>query len=499
MSAEVFSLAISHLRISLLAIALGICISMPLALAASRRPRVERITLAFASVVQTIPGLALLAAMVPALVALGAFLHSRIPSIGELPAVLALSVYAVLPLLRGAVLGISGVDRAVVEAADAVGMTKRQRLRLVELPLAMPHLVGGLRTATVWTVGTATLATPIGARSLGELIFSGLQTRHYDEVLAGCVGSAVLAIALDSLLRLAESSARKSRPTRNPALGALVAMMLWAIGSTAFSASASNDTHAVRIGAKTFTEQRVLAAALAATMTAQGERPTISASLGTTVAFDALVHGDLEMYVEYTGTIWTTLMGKKDAPLDRAAMNADVVTWLEREKGVAIAATLGFENAYALVVRDASGDRRISDLGAADGEVLGTDYEFLSRPEWAALKESYGLRFKDRRPMDPSLLYDALANGSIDVATGYTTDARIDSLKLRPLVDDRGAIPPYDAVVLTTIEWARAHPTLIAALKKLDGTIDAKAMRAASASVDRDGATPAQAALMLLR
>jgi osmoprotectant transport system permease protein len=499
MNADVLSLAVSHLRISLLAIALGILASMPLALAASRRPRVERVALAVASVVQTIPGLALLAAMVPALVALGAFFHARVPSIGELPAVLALSVYAVLPLLRGAVLGIAGVDRAVVEAADAVGMTKRQRLVLVEIPIAMPHLVGGLRTATVWTVGTATLATPIGARSLGELIFGGLQTRHYDEVLAGCVGSALLAIALDSLLRLAESSARRSRPTRNPALGVLVAMMLWAVGSTAFSASGRDDARTVRIGAKTFTEQRVLAAALAATVTAQGETPKISASLGTTVAFDALVHGDLDMYVEYTGTIWTTLMGNKDAPHDRAAMNAAVVAWLEREKGVAIAATLGFENAYALVVRDASGDRRISDLGAADREVLGTDYEFLSRPEWGALKDTYGLRFKDRKPMDPSLLYDALANGSIDVATGFTTDARIDSLKLRPLVDDRGAIPPYDAVVLTTIAFARAHPTIVAALKKLDGTIDAKTMRAASAKVDRDGESPAQAAFMLLR
>jgi osmoprotectant transport system permease protein len=454
MTANVVALAVAHLRISLLAVALGTLVAAPLALWAVARPRVERAVLAVASVVQTIPGLALLAAMVPALAALGALLHARVPAIGELPAVLALSIYAVLPVLRGTVLGITTVDPAAIQAADAVGMTRGQRLRKVEIPLALPHIVGGLRTATVWTVGTATLATPVGATSLGELIFGGLQTRRYGDVLVG-----------------------------------------WAVVATGVRAMAS-DVDTVRIGAKPFTEQRVLAAALARTMERAGARADVKTSLGTTVAFDALVHGELDVYVEYVGTVWTTMMGRADMPRDGAAVRRGVEAWLAG-KGVAVAARLGFENAYALVVRADTPYRSVSDLGAGEALSLAADYEFLSRPEWASLQAAYGVRFRSRRPMDPSLLYQAVSTGAVDVATGYTTDARIETLHLRALADDRHAIPPYDALVLASAAFLHAHPPLAEALRALDGTIDDAKMRAASALVDRDGQRPEAAGTWL--
>jgi osmoprotectant transport system permease protein len=494
MTANVVTLAIAHLRISLLAVALGTLAAAPLALWAVGRPRVERAVLAVASVVQTIPGLALLAAMVPALAALGAALHAPVPAIGELPAVLALSIYAVLPVLRGCVLGLTTVDPAAVEAADAVGMTRGQRLRKVEIPLALPHVMGGLRTATVWTVGTATLATPVGATSLGELIFGGLQTRRYHDVLVGCVASAALAITLDGLLRLAESRA-SSRPGRAVALGALAALVAWAVIDTAARALTS-DAEAVRIGAKPFTEQRVLAAVLARVVERKGAHAEVKTSLGTTVAFDALVHGELDLYVEYVGTVWTTMMGRTDMPRDGGAVRAQVDAWLGTH-GVAVAARLGFENAYALVVRADTPYRRVSDLGAGEALSLAADYEFLSRPEWASLQSVYGVRFRSRRPMDPSLLYQAVATGAVDVATGYTTDARIETLHLRALADDRHAIPPYDALVLGSAAFLRAHPSIAAALRALDGTIDDAKMRAASALVDRDGKAPEVAAMAL--
>src|SRR5690606_28438609 len=156
--------------------------------------------------------LALLAIMVPALASLST-LGLSVPSIGPLPAVLGLTLYSLLPMLRNTVVGLSEVDPRVLEAARGVGMSPSQQLRLIELPLAMPVIVAGVRTATVWTVGMATLATPVGASSLGDLIFAGLQTRDYTSVTAGCLGSAALALTLDGLIRSVERGVRTRRRT----------------------------------------------------------------------------------------------------------------------------------------------------------------------------------------------------------------------------------------------------------------------------------------------
>jgi osmoprotectant transport system permease protein len=496
---DLLGLAVAHLRISVLALGLAALVASPLVLAALDRPALRRALLALASVTQTIPALALLAVMVPALAALGATLALPLPSIGELPAVLALSVYALLPIVRGALLGIAGIDRAVLAAAEAVGMTRMQRLRLVELPLATPHLVGGLRTATVWTVGMATLATPVGARSLGELIFAGLQTRHHAEILVGCAAAAALALGLDALLAVVERRSREGGPVRVAALSALAALLVWAPVHTVATTWGGGGPTPIRIGAKGFTEQRVLAALLATTVRSRGRTPRVLPSLGTTVAFDALRTGELDLYVEYTGTVWTTLMHREDLPADRADLRREVEAWLAREHGVRVVSALGFENSYALVVPASSPARRISDLGSASALVIATDYELPARPEWAALARTYALAFRDRRSMDPSLLYDAVASGAVDVASGFSTDPRITALGLRALEDDRGAIPPYDAIVLARSTFLAAHPDLEAALVSLEGTVDAEAMRAASLAVDRDHVSPEDAAAALAR
>ena len=488
------TLVLAHLRVSLLSLGLGALLAIPLGILVVRRPFYERVALGATGVVQTIPGLALLAAMVPMLASLGAHTGVRVPSIGSLPAVLALSLYAMLPILRGVVLGIGEIDAAVREAADAVGMTRWQSLRRVELPLALPHLVGGLRTATVWTVGMATLATPVGGRSLGELIFGGLQTRQYDQVWLGCGGAAGLAIGLDLLLRAAESGSRtRRRLVRDPALGALALLVLWAAGSSVALAVDTSE-RAIRIGAKSFTEQQILARVIKGKLDKAQASAEILPSLGSSVAFDALANGEIDVYVEYTGTIWTTFMHRSDMPALRSDLRTRVEAWLRDERGIVVAATLGFEDAYALIARKALPASRISDLGAADERVLAADYEFLSRPEWVALQSTYGLRFKDRRPMDPSLLYDAVASGQVDVGTGFTSDARIEANGLRALADDKGAIPPYDAVVLVRATFAKEHPSASNALASLEGAIDIHTMRALNMAVDRDQRSPTDVA-----
>ena len=192
----------AHILLAASAIALGIAIALPLAVWASRSRAVARLALGFASLVQTIPALALLALFFPILLSLRAVFGDDLPTLGFLPALLALTLYALLPILRNAVTAQTNLDPEVLEAADGVGMSAWQRLRLVEAPLAAPFIMAGIRTAAVWTIGAATLSTTIGQPSLGDPIFAGLQTQNWVLVLAGCFASAALALTADLLLGL---------------------------------------------------------------------------------------------------------------------------------------------------------------------------------------------------------------------------------------------------------------------------------------------------------
>src|SRR5580692_3127533 len=194
----------SHVRVSLAALALGLLVSLPLAIIARNRPVMRGILLGVASIVQTVPGLALLALFYPLLLATASLTPSwfgfSFSAFGFLPAVLALALYSMLPVLRNTLTGLNGVDGALTEAAKGVGMTPRQSLFTVELPLALPVIMAGIRTAAVWVIGTATLSTPIGQTSLGNYIFAGLQTQNWVLVLFGCAAAALLALAVDQLL-----------------------------------------------------------------------------------------------------------------------------------------------------------------------------------------------------------------------------------------------------------------------------------------------------------
>jgi osmoprotectant transport system permease protein len=487
----------AHLQLTLVALLLGTAASLPLGIWVTRHPRAESLVLGIAGVIQTIPSLALLAVMVPALAGAGALstrvLGVGIPSIGYLPAIIGLTLYSVLPILRNTVAGIRSVDPAILEAARGVGMTAREQLRLVELPLALPVIVAGIRTATVWVVGIATLSTPVGAPSLGNYIFSGLQTRNLTAVLVGCVAAAALALLLDGLVRALETGIRaRRRGLVGMALALLVALYAGA-GASVVCDWIGTAARPITIGAKTFTEQYVLSEILAAEIVRTTARPTrIVASLGSTVAFDALAAGALDLYVDYTGTIWATIMKRTDVPPDPAIVLAEVGRYLTDTHGIVMVAALGFENAYALAMRDEAAGRlgitTISDLTPhAPSLVMAGDYEFFSRPEWTALTRTYDLRFQDRRSMDASLMYAALASAQVDVISAFSTDGRIAALGLTVLTDDRHVIPPYDAVLLASARLAREAPDVLAALRPLGGALGADTMRHLNAAVDQDG------------
>jgi osmoprotectant transport system permease protein len=278
-----------HVLLSASALGLGLLISLPLAVAASRSPRLRWPVLAFAGLIQTIPSLALLALFFPLLLALSraseAMLGLGFSALGFLPSLLALTLYSMLPILRTATTGILGVDPAVREAADGVGMTPRQRLLQVELPLATPVIMAGVRTAAVWTIGAATLSTPVGQTSLGNYIFAGLQTENWVFVLFGCAASAVLAMIADQLLGLrAAGAARRDR--RLVVAGAAGLALGVALALAPLAGVGGRDSYVV--GAKNFSEQYILADLMAQRLEDRGADVRRKEDLGSAGAYRAV-------------------------------------------------------------------------------------------------------------------------------------------------------------------------------------------------------------------
>ena len=307
-----------HVAVSAASLLLALAVGLPLALAASRSRAVRLPALAFASLVQTIPSLALLALFYPVLLAVSALAKTLtghgFPALGFLPSLLALALYGLLPILRNGVAGLSGVDRAVTEAADGVGMTPRQKLLQVEIPLAAPVAMAGVRTAAVWIIGGATLSTAVGWTSLGDYIFSGLQTENWALVLFGCGASAGLALSVDLLLGLIEHGLAKRSPWRLAVgAGALAAGTALALAPTALVAFGRSGPAYV-VGAKNFSEQYILADLIGARLQRTGARVTHRDDLGSAIAFRSLAAGDIDVYVDYSGTLWTNVLGHSDVP-----------------------------------------------------------------------------------------------------------------------------------------------------------------------------------------
>jgi osmoprotectant transport system permease protein len=483
--AQLPSLMAAHLLLSAAALALALVVGLPLAVVAARRPRLGQIALAVAGLVQTIPGLALLALFYPLLLALSALVGGGVPALGFLPSLLALALYALLPILRNGVTGLTGIDPAVIEAADGLGMTAAQRLRLIEAPLAAPVVMAGIRTAAVWTIGAATLATTVGAASLGNLIFAGLQTENWALVLVGCIGSAGLAIAADLLLGSVERGVAERKRVRIVVPVALIALAL----AAALFASFAPKAGTVTIGAKNFSEQYILARLIGGRLEDAGYRVRYREGLGSAVAFRALGQGDIDVYVDYSGTLWTNAMGRSDV-LPRAAMNAAIKRWMASGAKTGLIGSLGFENAYALAMKQDAARRlgitSIADLAArAPRLVLGADLEFLDRPEWRTIRDAYGLSFRDQRAYSPTFMYRALASGQADVISAFSSDGRIAADRLVVLADPKGAVPAYDALLLVSPERA-GDERFRAALRPLIGSIPVDRMRQANYMVDRD-------------
>ncbi|MBA2305962.1 MAG: ABC transporter permease/substrate-binding protein [Acidobacteria bacterium] len=497
-SAELLTLLRQHLVLVLLSTTAAVTIGVPAGIMAARRPSTGRAILGFANVAQTIPSLALLGFLLPL---------PFIGGIGPRTALVALTLYALLPIVRTTVTGLTTIDRSIIEAGVAMGMTGRQLLLIVELPLALPQIVTGVRVASVIGVGTATIAAAIGAGGLGEYIFRGLAMADTTTILAGAVPAAVLALLADSALAVAERRLRRGQVTRRSMIGVGIAAALL-LAVLAGGAVISGRRSTVVVGSKNFTEQVILGELLAQALEGEGIRVDRKLNLGGTFVCDRGIRsGDLDIYIEYTGTAVSAVF-HEDVPHDPQEALTRARTLYARGQ-VSVLDPLGFNNTFTVLVRGtdarARGLRTIDDLRPlAPGWKPGFGHEFIQRQDgYPGLIGAYGLTFGTQpRGMELSLIYRALAEKQVDVIAGDATSALIDALDLAPLEDTRRYFPPYDAVPVVRTPALLREPGIGRAVATLAGRVTDAEMRAMNAAVDiehRDVREVARAFLQRLK
>jgi osmoprotectant transport system permease protein len=471
-----------HVLLVALSTAIAVAIGVPLGIFAAHRPRLASPFVAIANVVQTVPSLAMFGFLLPV---------PLIGGVGARAALVVLVFYGLLPIVRSTIVGVTGIDRSIREVGIAMGMTPRELLRQVELPLALPSIVAGVRVAAVVGVGSATIAAAIGAGGLGQYIYRGLSMVDSTVILAGAIPAALLALAVDgSLLWLEKRLGTRRRADSRQAAAAAAALLL--AGTLAAGAAvAARPSQAIVVGSKNFTEQLILGEIVAQTIERETELPVQRRlNLGGTLICDrALMNGDIDVYVEYTGTALTAVFDRPPATDPQAVM--ETVRDLYAGSGRAMLSGLGYDNTFAILVRGADARARslrtIDDVAPLAPEWrAGFGYEFLERPDgYAGLARTYGLRFRSPpQVMDLTLSYRALAAGEVDLIAGDATAGLIEGLDLVQLEDNRRYFPPYEAVPVANASTLLRHQELRQALEGLAGRITAADMRAMNHAAD---------------
>ena len=475
-----------HLVLTLAALGLGIIISIPIGIWAAQSNYAKQPLLTIVGIIQTIPSIAILALVV-------ALLGGQI---GVFPAIIALTLYSMLPIVRNTLTGLESVAADVVEAARGIGMSPSQILITVKLPLAMPVIIAGIRTAAVWTVGLATLSTLVGATSFGNYIFTGLQTRNLVAVTVGSMAAAVMAIGLDQFIGgiqwLVENAAAKKTTKQYTRIRfAVIAAAVVAVSATGYTLRPQPQADYV-VGGKGFTEQYILAGVIAAELEAEGFTVDQRLGMGTEVIFEAVANNAVDIYVEYTGTVWANIMGKNENPGSDTVLR-EMNSFLQQSDQLVNIGALGFKNLYAFAMAreraEEFGVASIEDLiPIADRLIAAGDLEFFGRPEWATVRDVYGIDFAEKLTFDPALMYTALRDGQVDLVSAYSTDGRIAAFDLILLDDPRNAMLPYDGFLLASSKAAN-DPELVRLMEAITNKISDTAMQQANKIVDVDGGT----------
>ncbi|MGD6818870.1 osmoprotectant update ABC transporter permease/substrate-binding subunit OpuFB [Metabacillus sp. 84] len=481
---QLWTALLEHIQISFIALLIAVVITIPLGIFLTRRTKLAEGVIGVTAVLQTIPSLALLGLLIP------------LVGIGVVPAVIALVIYALLPILRNTYTGIKEVDPSLVEAARGMGMNNRKRLFKVELPLALPVIMAGIRTAMVLIVGTTTLAALIGAGGLGKLILLGIDRNDNMLIILGAIPAALLAILFDVLLRVAEKASTKGMAKKGGII-ALIVVLIIAV-PLAFGSGKKDLVIAGKLGS----EPEILINMYKLLIEQDTDLEVgLKPSLGkTSFLFNALETGEIDIYPEFTGTALSTFLKEQPEGGDEKSVYEQAKNGMEQQYGMAYLEPMAFNNTYTLAVPKDTAEqydlKAISDLKQVEQNMkVGFTLEFSDRQDgYKGIQELYEIKFPSVTTMEPKLRYAAIESGEVNLIDAYSTDSELEQYDLLTLEDDKGLFPPYQGAPLMKQETLDEYPELEETLNKLAGKITDDEMRNMNYLVNVEGESPEKTA-----
>lgn len=492
---QILDLLVQHISLTLTAILIAILVGVPLGILVSRVSFLRKPIVGFVNLIQAVPSMALLGLLIPLL------------GIGSTPAIFMVVIYSLLPIVKNTYTGLTSIDPVILESAKGIGLTSNQTLFRIQLPLALPIIMAGVRISAVTAVGLMTLAAFIGAGGLGYLVFSGVQTVNNNMILAGAIPACILALIVDYIfgkieLAVTPAGLNPTSPRRNTivlkVIGAILAILVL---FTAFNSIFLGKKETITIGSKNYTEQLILGNMYADLVEAKTDL-NVERKLnlgGTSVAFGAVQSGDLDMYADYTGTLLLSVMKEQPIKDNDKAYN-HIKDVMNSKYGITLLDPIGFNNTYTLAMMPEVAEKyninTLSDLAKYSKDfVLSPTIEFENRDDGlVGLSKFYNMNFKNVKAMDGSLRYSALTNNESQVVDAFSTDGLLKKFNLKVLKDDKGFFSPYNAVPLVNNKTLEEHPELKDVFNSLSGKIDEKTMIDLNYQVDELGKSPEEVA-----
>jgi len=461
--AELWQMLLTHLWLSGLALLAAVAIAVPAAVLFARRQRAAEAVLQFTNILQTIPSLALLGLLIPFV------------GIGSPPVLIALTLYALLPIFQNTYLGLTQIDQSIQDAYTAFGLSRWQSLWRIELPMALPAMISGIRTAAVLIIGTATLGALIGAGGLGNLILLGIDRNNRTMTFTGALLAALLAVGVSGIIGLLQKSRRK-----------LPIILALAVGFGALGLSPGSfapATQNVVIAGKMGSEPDILINMYK--LLIERENPNIKVTVKpnfgkTTFLFNALNSGEIDIYPEFTGTVLEALVQVPTEQKNRHLSPDETYRLgkqlLAEQYQLEFLPPMSYQNTYALAVKESYSAahqlKTISDLKQAAPDIrAGFSLEFTDRADGYKGMQAAGITLKHIVSLEPALRYTALLNDKIDLVEAFSTDAELKQYQLRLLKDDISLFPAYQGAPLMKAEFAAKNPQILAALNRLAGKI----------------------------
>lgn len=500
---QIFSLTLEHIQLTAISVGFSILFGVPLGILISYMKRLNKPVIGAANIIQAIPSMALLGFAIPFL------------GIGTLPAVVMVILYSLLPIIKNTFTGIQNINPQTIEAARGIGLTKTQILFKIQIPLALPVIMTGVRISAVTAVGLMTMAAFIGAGGLGFLVFSGIRTVNNNQILAGAIPACILALLVDFFIGLIEKlvtpislqktadSKEKQLKSRRIQKGVIAVTGLFLIGVLSYTGIRNHISadKVIRIGSKDFTEQHILANMFADYIEEKTDI-TVDRKInlgGTQVCFSALKSGDIDLYFDYSGTAYGDTLNYPPIS-DMEEVYQTVKNDFKELYGIDVLKQMGFNNTYVLAVTRETAQKynisTISDLiGTGKDLKAGTTLEFLNRTDGIpGLTKYYGFRFKDTIGLDGSPRYVALMNQETDVVDAFSTDGLLKKFDLITLKDDKNFFPPYYAIPLIREKTALEYPELIPFIEELGEVLTDEVMVELNYKVDELQMEPAEVA-----